>query len=164
MKSCSRLEFVGKNDAQTGERRFDIALLYFGRTRRVVHCVEDAAAYIEVETPAVVQLQVVTVGETEHRSLHVGSPRCTVTAEGDFVEQVEIGGSFAETAYRTVKTEMVSVKCFAGIPPCLESSRPAVGIDGVVTVLPRVEDDRIAFPYGKTAKEGVRAVDSDGSY
>ena len=92
-----------------------------------------------------VQLQVVTVGETEHRSLHVGSPRCTVTAEGDFVEQVEIGGSFAETAYRTVKTEMVSVKCFAGIPPCLESSRPAVGIDGVVTVLPRVEDDRIAF-------------------
>ena len=88
----------------------------------------------------------------------------TVTAEGDFVEQVEIGGSFAETAYRTVKTEMVSVKCFAGIPPCLESSRPAVGIDGVVTVLPRVEDDRIAFPYGKTAKEGVRAVDSDGSY
>ena len=26
------------------------------------------------------------------------------------------------------------------------------------------EDDRIAFPYGKTAKEGVRAVDSDGSY
>ena len=25
------------------------------------------------------------------------------------------------------------------------------------------EDDRIAFPYGKTAKEGVRAVDSDGS-
>lgn len=26
------------------------------------------------------------------------------------------------------------------------------------------EDDRIAFPYGKMAKEGVRAVDSDGSY
>ncbi len=25
------------------------------------------------------------------------------------------------------------------------------------------EDDRIAFPYGKTAKEGIRAVDSDGS-
>ncbi|MCI6537995.1 biotin/lipoyl-binding protein [uncultured Eubacterium sp.] len=26
------------------------------------------------------------------------------------------------------------------------------------------EDDRIAFPYGKTAKEGIRVVDSDGSY
>lgn len=25
------------------------------------------------------------------------------------------------------------------------------------------EDDRIAFPYGKTAKEGIRAVDSDGT-
>ena len=25
------------------------------------------------------------------------------------------------------------------------------------------EDDRIAFPYGKTAKEGIRAVDSDGA-
>lgn len=25
------------------------------------------------------------------------------------------------------------------------------------------EDERIAFPYGKTAKEGIRAVDSDGS-
>lgn len=25
------------------------------------------------------------------------------------------------------------------------------------------EDDRIAFPYGKTAKEGIRVVDSDGA-